>query len=258
MSRVTSGDNKISNGYSLIHKAVDISHHANEEDNKVLAHSKGIVIWVQTGQKHNLKAKGNASYGNCVKIKHPNGYYTLYAHLKEVYVTEGESVSKGQVIGIIGETGKAYGRHLHFEVRNEKDTRINPTKYIYSDLPNMSEDILYQVYDLNKKSWLPNVKVNTNDYAGNFDNTVGAIFIDKLEYRVHDIKKNKWLPYVTGRKDYAGNKSPIDGLQVKNATYRVHLKGGKWLSWVSKVDNTSQGYAGIYKKEIDAIQIKIK
>ena len=45
-----------------------------------------------------------------------------------------------------------------------------------------------------------------------------------------------------------------DGTPIK---YRVHIKGGKWLAWVSKCDDTSSGYAGIYGKEIDAIQIKV-
>ena len=166
-------------------------------------------------------------------------------------------MTQAQHLGIMGETGKAYGRHCHFEVRKPNDKRINPTKYIYCDLPNMSNSVMYQTWDCKKKKWLPNVKEGTNDFAGNIGNAVGGIYIDNLEYRVHDLKKNKWLPYVVGRKDYAGNKSPIDGVQVKGATYRVHIKGGKWLAWVSKVDDTKNGYAGIYGKEIDAVQIKI-
>ena len=258
MSRVTVGNNGITRGYNAItHRGVDIGWHNNEDDNVVIAHSDGKVVWTQTGQKNNPGSKGNASYGNCVKIKHPDGYYTLYAHLKSVSVKTGQNVVKGQKIGVMGNTGNSYGRHLHFEVRKPNDVRINPTKYLYSDLPNMSDGDLYQIWDCKKKKWLPNVKENTDEYAGNFGNAVGGVYIDKLEYRVHDIKKNKWLPYVVGRNDYAGNKTPIDGLQVKGATYRVHIKGGKWLAWVSKVDDTSSGYAGMYGKEIDAIQIKV-
>ena len=59
------------------------------------------------------------------------------------------------------------------------------------------------------------------------------------------------------RNNYAGNLgNPIDGIQVEEVAYVVHIKGGNWLAWVYKVDNTSDGYAGIYGKEIDAIQIK--
>lgn len=255
MSRVVQGGNGITRKYNaLTHKGVDIGWRGGDNDN-VLAHSSGTVVWVQIGQKNNKNATGNASYGNAIKIKHSNGYYTLYAHLSEVYVKVGQKVKKEAKIGYIGDSGKAYGKHLHFEVRNTKDVRINPTPYLDADLPGMT--ITYQTYDCNKKKWLPNVKVDTNDYAGNIGNIVGAIYIDQLTYRVHDKNKNKWLPYVTGRNDFAGNKTSIDGVQIKGATYRVHIKGGNWLDWVSKVDDTNTGYAGIYGKEIDAIQIKV-
>ena len=136
MSRVTKGDNGITKGYSTKHRGVDIGWHKLESDNQVLAHSEGIVTWVQTGQKKDLNAKGNKKYGNAIKIKHNNGMYTLYAHLKTIKVKKGDKVKKAQVIGIIGSTGVAYGRHLHFEVRDKKNIRINPTQYINNDLPN--------------------------------------------------------------------------------------------------------------------------
>lgn len=125
-------------------------------------------------------------------------------------------------------------------------------------------DVIYQTYDVKKKKWLPNV-TNDKDYAGNIGNSVGAIFINltkgNIKYRVHQLKDNRWLPSVTNREDYAGNKKSIDGIQIKSdnckISYRVHLKKGGWLSWVSKWDNTNNGYAGIYGKEIDAIQIKV-
>ena len=104
---------------------------------------------------------------------------------------------------------------------------------------------------------MPRVKIGSSDYAGNFGNGVSGLRIDEIEYRVHDKKKGYWLPWVKGSSDYAGNlPNDIDGVQVKGKSYRVHIKGGKWLSWVNKVDNTSSGYAGIYGKVIDAVQIK--
>jgi murein DD-endopeptidase MepM/ murein hydrolase activator NlpD len=63
------------------------------------------------------KASGwNGGYGNYVVIKHKNTQ-TLYAHLSSVSVGVGETVSVGQGVGIIGNTGKSTGTHLHFEVR---------------------------------------------------------------------------------------------------------------------------------------------
>ena len=137
MSRVTKGDNGITKGYSSInHKGVDIGWHKLESDNQVITHSDGIVTWLQTGQKHDNNTKGIKTYGNAIKIKHNNGMFTLYAHLKSVKVKKGQKVIKGQLIGVMGETGKTYGRHLHFEVRDKSGTRINPTQYINNDLPN--------------------------------------------------------------------------------------------------------------------------
>ena len=254
ITRITKGNNKITWKYSNEHKGVDIGYLGGDND-FILAHSDGMVVAAVTGKKNNPNATGTASYGNYIKIKHYNGYYTLYAHLSEVYVKKGEKVVKGQIIGYMGSSGNANGKHLHFEVRNKNDVRIDPTKYVNSDLP--FEDIMYQVYDLKKKCWLPNVYVNTNEYAGNKSNAIGALYIDNLKYRVHDLG-GKWLPYVTGRTDYAGNMKRIDGVQIKNARYRVHLKNGVWLPWVSKVDNTPEGYAGIYGKEIDLVQIEVK
>ena len=88
--------------------------------------------------QHNQGSSGNASYGNCVKLKHPNGYSTLYAHLSAVTVKQGQSVKKGQQIGNMGNTGNSYGTHLHFEVRNTSDTCMDPTPYLAADLPGLA------------------------------------------------------------------------------------------------------------------------
>lgn len=54
--------------------------------------------------------------GNYIVINHNNGFYTIYAHLEDVYVTEGQTVSMGEVIGTMGHTGNATGTHLHFGI----------------------------------------------------------------------------------------------------------------------------------------------
>ena len=246
--------NQITCPYSKDHKGIDLVKYKNQTC-YVIAHSEGVVIWIQTGQKNNKGATGNLSYGNCVKIQHSDGYFTLYAHLKNVKVKLNEKVKKGQTLGYMGDTGNAYGKHLHFEIRTNNNERIDPTLYLNKDLP--KRKLKYQVYDNKKKKWLPHVTNNSNNYAGNYGNTISGVRISRLTYRVHDKVKNKWLPFVKGEKNYAGNlPDDIDGLQVKNCIYRVHIKGGKWLPWVNKVDNTSSGYAGIYTKSIDAIQLQ--
>ena len=63
----------------------------------------------------------NGGYGKYVVIKHKNGVQTLYAHMNTVNVVVGESVSEGEMIGTVGNTGKSTGPHLHFEVRGAKN-----------------------------------------------------------------------------------------------------------------------------------------
>ncbi len=76
-------------------------------------------------------AGGNAccSYGLYVVIMSPGGIETLYAHLSSISVSAGESVSQGQQVGIIGETGYSTGTHLHFEVI-DNGVRVDPLSYL--------------------------------------------------------------------------------------------------------------------------------
>lgn len=134
--------NKITSPYgqrdSGFHGGIDLvggDTNNNSRVDTILAHSDGTVMTISTGHQNNQGSTGTASYGNYVKIKHNNGYYTLYAHLDKVYVKKGDIVKKGQEIGYMGNTGNSYGAHLHFEVRNTKDVRIDPTQYLEADLP---------------------------------------------------------------------------------------------------------------------------
>ncbi|MBI2011680.1 M23 family metallopeptidase [Candidatus Daviesbacteria bacterium] len=64
-------------------------------------------------------------YGNRVVIDHGNGYSSLYGHLSNIYVSVGEKISRGQVIGQMGSTGRSTGIHLHLEIRF-KGIAVNP------------------------------------------------------------------------------------------------------------------------------------
>jgi LysM repeat protein len=77
------------------------------------------------------KSYYSSSYGHVIFIKHPNGFETVYAHLSKRLVQEDQQVSKGQLIGKVGNTGRSRGAHLHFEVHNgdwniKKSNAIDP------------------------------------------------------------------------------------------------------------------------------------
>lgn len=67
-----------------------------------------------------IQATWAGPYGNCVQIKHPSGKVTLYAHLSRVGTRKGQRVRTGEMIGKVGNTGRSFGSHLHFEVKRSK------------------------------------------------------------------------------------------------------------------------------------------
>jgi len=68
-------------------------------------------------------------YGNCIIIKHANGFETLYGHLSKIKVKKGHQVEIGEHIGNIGSTGRSTGPHLHYEV-HQNGKRINPQSFL--------------------------------------------------------------------------------------------------------------------------------
>jgi len=81
---------------------------------QILAAAAGQVLISRSGG-------WNGGYGNYIVIKHSNGTQTLYAHNSANYVSVGQWVSQGDVIGLVGNTGKSTGAHVHFEVRGAKN-----------------------------------------------------------------------------------------------------------------------------------------
>lgn len=63
-----------------------------------------------------LEITSSGAYGNCVYVQHNDGYISLYAHMRQVYVKPGMKVGEDTVLGIEGATGNVTGKHLHLEV----------------------------------------------------------------------------------------------------------------------------------------------
>jgi len=98
------------------HTGVDF---AGKMGAEVSAVADGVVTW----------SSDRYGYGMMVEINHGSGYATRYAHNSENLVSVGDEVKKGQVVSLMGETGRATGPNLHFEVLHN-GSRVNPVKFI--------------------------------------------------------------------------------------------------------------------------------
>lgn len=98
------------------HEGIDFR---GQQGDKIHATAGGVVI----------SAGRNGSYGNQLVIDHGNGYTTSFSHLKKFTVKEGEHVSRGQFIGVVGNTGRSTGPHLHYEILHQGEP-VNPLKFL--------------------------------------------------------------------------------------------------------------------------------
>jgi len=98
------------------HRGLDF---AGTRGSDVLSVASGVVIW----------AANRTGYGSTVEIDHGNGYQTRYAHNKQLQVKAGDHVTSGQVIALMGDSGRASAPHVHFEVL-QNGNRVNPSHFV--------------------------------------------------------------------------------------------------------------------------------
>jgi murein DD-endopeptidase MepM/ murein hydrolase activator NlpD len=101
-----------------------ISHHTGVDyrartGSPVMATADGVVTM----------AKKNGSFGLMIEVNHSFGFKTRYAHLSKMLVRRGSRIKRGEVIGLVGSTGRSTGSHLHYEVVFKK-ARRNPLHYV--------------------------------------------------------------------------------------------------------------------------------
>ncbi|MDX1573308.1 MAG: M23 family metallopeptidase [Methylophaga sp.] len=104
------------NGKKVFHDGIDI---AGKTGTTVHNVADGIVSW----------AGVKGGYGGLVEIDHGNGYMTRYAHNKTLKVKTGDRVAKGDVLALMGSTGRSTGPHVHFEILKDGKS-VNPYNYI--------------------------------------------------------------------------------------------------------------------------------
>ena len=123
------------NGDKGFHSGVDMQGKRGE---KVMATADGTVI----------QANNNGDYGHFVEISHGNGFTTSFSHLQEYKVKKGDKVKRGQVIGLVGSTGRSTGVHLHYELC-QNGNPINPVTFM-------------QTADLSKKIAIEEIKARAS------------------------------------------------------------------------------------------------
>ena len=114
----------ISRGWGMdgseFHKGIDFAAPAGTN---IYAAAAGTVTYAQFG------SAPYGGYGNVVVIRHDNTYSTLYGHCSKLLVTAGQTVQQGQVIALVGSTGRSTGNHCHFEIRDH-GTQVDPAQYL--------------------------------------------------------------------------------------------------------------------------------
>ena len=157
-------------------------------NNEILAFADGVVTSMQkTGRQYGI--------GCHARIKHSNGFYTLYYHLKSgtICVNVGDKVKKGQKLGIIGTTGKSTGKHLHFQIdKGSSKTSINPYDYLFNDKI-FIEEKAQDIPKVNKPNILLMVKKTIRGDYGN-----GQTRKNKLGKYYNEVQHQVNLNYKNG------------------------------------------------------------
>ncbi len=120
-------------GYSRISsefgwREAPIAGAGNNHKGMDFAASTGTPIYAAAAGKVTI-ARSSATAGNWIVLDHGNGLQTYYMHASALYVSEGQSVSKGQNIAAVGSTGQSTGPHLHFQVM-QNGSPVNPRNYL--------------------------------------------------------------------------------------------------------------------------------
>lgn len=196
---------------SGVHNGLDLGWNSNYygKEQPIYASEDGTIIEIKNDYLSTDST--GSSYGNYIKIKHDNNKYTLYAHLKAYSIPfkVGDSVKKGIQIGIMGNTGRSNGNHLHFEIF-EGNTKIDPLNltYVYNDQitsknKDATEGLLFYKEDNNNDKIIQelNDKINLQSKE-----------INELKKEIQELKTNKFEYKVT-----------------KSSLYKINLYDGETL-----------------------------
>ena len=204
--------------FTSSHKGIDMAwnRHQGGKNVPVYAADDGVVY----STKDNDKSK--KSWGNFVKIKHNDGTYTLYAHLRDgIKVKKGQKVKQGDQIGNMGNTGKSGANHLHYEVYvggASTSNRKNPLDYTYVFdgqivHPDDTKKVKYKPKDTPKvderDTKIQELQIKVNELTKEVEEN--NIEINKLKSELEEANsyKLKYIAEVTGTHDIELDKNDI-------------------------------------------------
>lgn len=247
----------ITNDYSTSHKALDIVSSDNGDDDIISLENGTVTVAVKDFKGTNHYSKGLDTYGNYVKVKQDNGKTALYAHMKygSIKVNEGQYVQKGDVIGSMGATGNAYGKHLHLEIKNENNVNENPIDSLTS-----SSEVSNNVQD---DSSADDKAESSGEHVSNNDENSGEQVSDKAENNINESSNNTVNDNVVIENDvkedsssyeylsangYSGG-SIVDGLKFCGSESSFAYR--KRLALLNGIDN----YRGSYFQNVKLLKL---
>ena len=200
------------------HKGIDMAwnRHQGGKNVPVYAADDGVVYSTKDNDK------SGKSWGNFVKIKHNDGTYTLYAHLRDgIKVKTGQKVKQGDQIGNMGNTGKSEANHLHYEVYvggASTSNRKNPLDYTYVYdgqivHPDDTKKVKYKPTDTpkvdEKDKKIQELQTKVNELTKEVEEN--NIEINKLKSELEEANsyKLKYIAEVTGTHDIELDKNDI-------------------------------------------------
>lgn len=200
------------------HRGIDMAWNSKQggKNVPVYAADDGVVYSTKDNDK------SGKSWGNFVKIKHNDGTYTLYAHLRDgIKVKNGQNVKQGDQIGNMGNTGDSKGNHLHYEVYvggASTSNRKNPLDYTYVYdgqivHPDDTKKVKYKPTDTPKvderDTKIQELQTKVNELTKEVEENNIEINKLKLELEEANSYKLKYIAEVTGTHDIELDKNDI-------------------------------------------------
>ena len=200
------------------HRGIDMAWNSKQggKNVPVYAADDGVVYSTKDNDK------SGKSWGNFVKIKHNDGTYTLYAHLRDgIKVKNGQNVKQGYQIGNMGNTGDSKGNHLHYEVYvggASTSNRKNPLDYTYVYdgqivHPDDTKKVKYKPTDTPKvderDTKIQELQTKVNELTKEVEENNIEINKLKLELEETNSYKLKYIAEVTGTHDIELDKNDI-------------------------------------------------